>query len=77
MLSFYNVINIISIYINSTHIIIHTKQKEVIIMSEQSQILIRLPLQKKQQLQIIAIKKNTNMNSILNELINEYLKENG
>lgn len=77
MLSFYNVINIISIYINPVHIIIHTKQKEVIIMNEQSQILIRLPLQKKQQLQIIAIKKNTNMNSILNELINEYLKENG
>lgn len=46
-------------------------------MSEQSQILIRLPLEKKQQLQIIAIKKNTNMNSILNKLINEYLKENG
>ena len=46
-------------------------------MSEQSQILIRLPLKTKQQLQIIAIKKNTNMNNILNNLINEYIQENG
>ena len=46
-------------------------------MNEQSQILIRLPSETKQQLQIIAIKKHTNMNTILNNLIKDYIEKNG
>ena len=45
-------------------------------MSEVSRITIRLPAEKKQQLQIIAIKKKTNLNTILNNLIDEYLEKN-
>ena len=44
-------------------------------MSEIAQIMIRLPKEKKQKLQIIAIKKNTNMNTILNNLIDDYLEK--
>ena len=46
-------------------------------MNEQSQILIRLPSETKQQLQIIAIKKHTNMNQILTHLIEDYIEKNG
>ena len=45
-------------------------------MNEQSQILIRLPTETKEQLQIIAIKKHTNMNQILTKLINDYIEKN-
>lgn len=41
-----------------------------------SQILIRLPVETKQQLQIIAIKKHTNMNKILTKLIEDYIEKN-
>lgn len=44
-------------------------------MSEIAQIMIRLPKEKKQKLQIIAIKNNTNMNTILNNLIDDYLEK--
>ena len=45
-------------------------------MSEVAQIMIRLPPEKKQELQILAIKNNTNMNTILNHLIDEYIEKN-
>ena len=44
-------------------------------MSEIAQIMIRLPKEKKQKLQKIAIKNNTNMNTILNNLIDDYLEK--
>jgi len=45
-------------------------------MSETSQIIIRVPSKTKQDLQIIAIKKHTNMNEIINQLIQDYVNKN-
>lgn len=45
-------------------------------MSEETKILIRLPKSMKQDLQIIAVKKETNMTSIILELIEQYINNN-
>ena len=45
-------------------------------MSENNQILIRVPNDMKKELQIIAIKKDTNMTEIILTLIEEYIKNN-
>ena len=43
-------------------------------MSEETKILIRLPKKMKQDLQIIAVKKETNMNQIIRDLIQTYIE---
>ena len=45
-------------------------------MSEKNKILIRVPSEMKKELQIIAIKKGTNMTEIILNLIEEYIKNN-
>lgn len=45
-------------------------------MNEETKILIRLPKKTKQDLQIIAIKKETNMTEIILNLISEYIEKN-
>lgn len=44
-------------------------------MGETATIIIRVPQQVKEDLQIKAIKKQTNMNKIINQLILDYLKK--
>lgn len=44
-------------------------------MSETATIIIRVPRKVKEDLQIKAIKKQSNMNEIINQLILDYLKK--
>lgn len=44
-------------------------------MNETSTIIIRVPRPIKEQLQITAIKKHSNMNEIINQLILDYLEK--
>lgn len=48
----------------------------MVIMMEQNKILIRIPKETKKELQIIAIKKETTMTKIIQDLIQEYIQQN-
>ena len=45
-------------------------------MNDKEQLIIRVPLKVKQDLKIIAVKKNTSMNQILYDLIVDYIDKN-
>ena len=45
-------------------------------MSETSTIIVRVPQPTKEELQIIAIKKHTNMNAIVSKLIKDFVDAN-